>query len=315
MAFVAGGRLAAAVSNAGGLGLVGGGYGDETSLQRELPLVSSGTKRPWGAGLITWRATLRSVQLILSYKPAAVMLSFGDPRPFAAEIHRAGCKLICQIQNLDAARLAVEAGADLIVAQGTEAGGHGASLRSTLPLVPIVLDAVSPTPVVAAGGIADGRGLAAVLMLGASGALVGTRFCAANEAQMDDAAYARLLAGRGEDTVRTSIFDIVRKYDWPGPYTNRPLSDYVWPLPYTGRALANQFTGRWHGREEALRADIDRQCIEYQGAVKSQDHDTAFVWASEAVDLVTKVQSAEEIVTEMCTQAEAQLQGAVKILD
>src|SRR5207237_5537708 len=109
------------------------------------------------------------------------MLSFGDPRPLVHSIKTAGCKLICQVQTVDDARLARDAGADIIVAQGTEAGGHGGS-RGTFPLVPAVVDAVAPIPVIAAGGIADGRGLAAALMLGAHGALIGTRFYATPEA-------------------------------------------------------------------------------------------------------------------------------------
>lgn len=314
MAFVAGGRLAAAVSNAGGLGMVGGGYGDETLLNRELPLAAKATDRPWGAGLITWKATLAAVRLILSYHPAALMLSFGDPRPFAPEVRGAGCKLICQVQNLDGARLAAEAGADIIIAQGTEAGGHGASLNGTLPFVPVVIDAVAPIPVLAAGGIADGRGLAAVLMLGAAGAVVGTRLCATHESLLDEAGQRCLVAGHGENTLRTSVFDIVRDYDWPGPHTNRPLDARTWPQPYTGRALANQFTDRWHGHEQALRADLDRQRRAYREALDVSDHDTVFVWASQAVDLVKRIQSAADVVTEMCDQAETQLSRAGSIL-
>ncbi|MES3012178.1 MAG: nitronate monooxygenase, partial [Pseudomonadota bacterium] len=184
MGGVSGGRLAAAVSNAGGLGMVGGGYGDPAWLHAELTRVTAETRKAWGVGLITWSVDRSIVELVLSYRPQAVMLSFGDPRPHAAVIKAAGCRLICQVQDLAGARLACEAGADLIVAQGTEAGGHGGG-RATLALVPAVVDAVTPIPVVAAGGIADGRGLAAVLMLGAHGALIGTRFYASDEALLD----------------------------------------------------------------------------------------------------------------------------------
>jgi nitronate monooxygenase len=157
MGTVAGGQLAAAVSTAGGLGVVGGGYGDPDWLVRELALVQAATDRPWGIGLITWHATADVVELALRYRPAAFLLSFGDVRPFAPAIKAAGCTLICQVQDVEAACEAVAAGADFIVAQGSEAGGHGA-VRATLPLVPAVVDAVAPVPVLAAGGIADGRG-------------------------------------------------------------------------------------------------------------------------------------------------------------
>jgi Nitronate monooxygenase len=128
--------------------------------------------------------------------PAAVFLSFGDPAPFASLIRRAGTRLICQVQDVAGARQAAAAGADVIVAQGTEAGGHG-SRRSALPLVPAVADAAYPVPVLAAGGIADGRGVAAALMLGAQGAVLGTRFCATPEALCPDWVKAQLVAHGG----------------------------------------------------------------------------------------------------------------------
>src|SRR5689334_1801180 len=165
MGMTAGGRLAAAVSNAGGLGLIGGGYGDESWLEREF--AAAGNARV-GCGFITWSLAKRPelLDLVLARLPAAVMLSFGSPLVFGKQIKAAGTKLICQIQNIEHARAAVDVGADVIVAQGSEAGGHGL-LRSTFTLVPEVADylaKVAPaTVLVAAGGIADGRGLAAAL--------------------------------------------------------------------------------------------------------------------------------------------------------
>src|SRR5918911_4670639 len=126
MGDVSGGRLAAAVSNAGGLGLVGGGYGDHGWLRRELSLARAEAERPWGVGLITWATTQETVQLVLDYEPHAFMLSFGDPRPYVTAIKEAGCVLICQVQDVEDARAARTAGADIIVAQGTEAGGDRA---------------------------------------------------------------------------------------------------------------------------------------------------------------------------------------------
>src|SRR5690606_20740748 len=160
MGSVSGGALAAAVSNAGGLGLVGGGYGDVHWLRAEIDKVKAATSRPWGIGLITWAAERPAFEAALDSGAPVMMLSFGDPMRYAADIKAAGRKLICQVQDLAQARRALEAGADLIVAEGNEAGGHS-GLRGTLPFVPAVVDAVAPVPVVAAGGIADGRGLAA----------------------------------------------------------------------------------------------------------------------------------------------------------
>jgi len=156
MGGTAGGALAAAVSNGGGLGLVGGGLGDRDWLARELPIVAERTAAPWGVGFLSWSAGVGAVEFALGYRPRAVMLSFGDPGPFIEPIRQAGAALIIQVTDLDEAREAVDAGADFIVAQGTEAGGHGARRgRSTLPFVPIVADLAAPTPVLAAGGIAD----------------------------------------------------------------------------------------------------------------------------------------------------------------
>ena len=296
MGGVSGGRLAAAVSNAGGLGMVGGGYGDPAWLRNELALVKAQSRQPWGAGLITWSATPDLVELMLGYRPDAVMLSFGDPRPLGRQIKAAGCRLICQVQDLESARLASEAGADLIVAQGTEGGGHGGN-RGTLPLVPAVVDAVAPTPVVAAGGIADGRGLAAALMLGAEGALLGTRFYASAEAIGHERVKQRIAAAHGDETLRTHVFDVVRGYDWP--------------TRHTGRAVRNDFISRWHGQESGLQEALQEERARYQAAAGEGDCDTAVVWASEAVDLIDRVESAAALIERIAAEAEAQLQRGV----
>ena len=299
MGGVAGGSLAAAVSNAGALGLVGGAYGDPDWLRTELSKVRSGTTRPWGVGLITWHATPEAVELALSYEPHAFMLSFGDPRPFVPAIKEAGCALICQVQDVEDAKVAKAAGADIIVAQGTEAGGHGAD-RSTLPLVPAVVDAVAPTPVLAAGGIADGRGLAAALMLGAQGALMGTRFYAATEALGHESAKERIAAANGRDTERTRVFDVVR--------------EHAWPRPYTGRAIRNRFMERWVKREGDLGEALDEELPRFRAAVRDGDFETAMVWAGEGVDLISDVAPAGELVRRIGAETERCLQHASELL-
>jgi nitronate monooxygenase len=289
MGSVSGGRLAAGVSNAGGLGLVGGGYGERDWMRKELSVARAEATRPWGVGLITWHATIEAVELALSYEPHAFMLSFGDPRPYVPVIKAADCALICQIQDVEDARAAEAAGADVVVAQGTEAGGHGAR-RATLPLVPAVVDAVAPTPVLAAGGIVDGRGLAAALMLGAQGVLMGTRFYAATESLGHQRAKERIVAARGSDTRRTRVFDLVRQHQWPEPYT--------------GRALRNAFLGRWDGREEDLTAALDTEIPAFRAALKEGDFDTAMVWAGEAVDLISDIAPAAKLVRRISAEAE-----------
>jgi len=291
MAWVSGGVLAAAVSAAGGLGLIGGGYGEAEWIETEF--AAAGNQRV-GIGFITWRLAERPELLdqALARSPVAVMLSFGDPAPFAARIKDAGAKLICQVQSVADARSAVAAGADLVIAQGGEAGGHGGA-RATLPLVPAVVDAVAPVPVAAAGGIADGRGLAAALMLGAAGALLGTRFYAAAESLGHPEAKRRILVARGEDTVKTKVFDQARDLDWPAPYRIR--------------GLANAFTARWHGQEAALTNAGAPERARYGEAAQRGDFDVAGVVAGEAVGLIDDVLPASEIVERLVAEAEASL--------
>jgi nitronate monooxygenase len=295
MGNISGGALAGAVSAAGGLGLIGGGYGDAEWLERQF--VAAGNHRI-GCGFITWSLAKRPelLDLALARRPAALMLSFGDPRPFAAKIKAAGAQLICQIQSLRHLDEALEAGAEIIVAQGSEAGGHGGS-RATLPFVPQIADRVarsgSGAIVAAAGGIADGRGLAAALMLGAEGVLIGTRFYASTESLAHAKAKARMTAAQGDETLRTSTIDIVR--------------DIPWPAEFTVRVLRNDFVERWHGDEAALKAAQAREMARYHAAVAIGDFATAGVLGGEAVGLFDRVLPAGEIVAEMVAEAERAL--------
>ena len=301
MASISGGRLAAEVSNSGGLGLVGGGYGDPDWLREELSLARGEARRPWGVGLLTWCTTRETVELALSYEPSAFMLSFGDPSPYTSAIKETGCKLICQVQDVEDALAAEAAGADFIVAQGTEAGGHGAEHASTLPLVPAMVDAVEATPVLAAGGIADGRGLAAALMLGAHGVLIGTRFYASTEALGHEQAKQQIVAARGSETKRTQVFDVVRGLEWPEGYT--------------GRALRNDFLERWDGWEKELATAPEGEDEVFQEAEQKGDTDIAMVWCGEAADLIHDVPTAAELVQRVGTEAEGWLRSGNGLVD
>ena len=288
MDLVSGGRLAAAVSHAGGLGLLGGGYGDDGWIEREW--ARAGNARI-GCGFITW-SLAKHPQLLdgaLSHQPVAIMLSFGDPRPFAPAIHKAGAKLICQVQTLAQSREAMEAGADVIVAQGTEAGGHGQSVP-LLTLLPQVVDACPDIPVVAAGGLADGRGLAAAMMFGAEGILMGTRFYASQEAEAHPEAKRRIVAAGSGETVRSIIFDLSRG--------NR------WPDPYTGRLLRNRHSERWLGHEDELATTAEQVGREYAAARERGDFDIAGVIAGEACALIQDIPRAGEIVRRIAAEAE-----------
>ncbi|MGD9509184.1 MAG: NAD(P)H-dependent flavin oxidoreductase [Geminicoccaceae bacterium] len=298
MAFVSGGALAAAVTRAGGLGFVGGGYGDADWLAREL--AAAGDART-GVGFITWSLDRRPelLDLALDRRPAAIWLSFGDIAAHAGRIKRAGCLLVAQVQTVRAAREAAASGADLLVAQGTEAGGHG-HRRATLPLVPSMVDAVAPVPVVAAGGIADGRGLAAALMLGADGVAMGTAFYAATEALAHPAAKQTLVAASGDDTSRGSVFDAARRITWPEPWTLR--------------ALDNGFSRRWQGDLDALRGDA-AELARYEAARAAGDFTVAGVLAGEAADLVRTIEPAAGIVRRVGQGAERLLAAAPQRLD
>ena len=302
MALAGGGALAAAVTRAGGLGLIGGGYGDAGWIAQQF--AAAGNTQV-GCGFITWSMAKKPEVLTqaLAHKPAALMLSFGDPRPFAAEIAAAGVPLICQCQSLDHVRQALEAGAAIVIAQGAEAGGHGVR-RATLPFVPEAADLIareSPdTLLLAAGGIADGRGLAAALMLGADGVLVGTRFWASREALVHERHHAVAVAASGDETVRTALPDIARQLDWPKPFDIR-VSD-------------NAFIVKWAGRDADLKAAIDTEAPAYREAFMAGDPDKAAVIFGEAAGLIRDVPSAGEIVERMVAEAAALLGGAGRFL-
>ena len=291
---VAGGRLAAAVSAAGGLGLIGGGYGDERWLRTQFDL--AGATRV-GCGFITWSLATKPglLDVALSYRPVAVMLSFGDPEPFAEAVRAAGARLICQVCDLEQAGRAMDAAADVLVAQGCEAGGHGFGHRGTMTLVPEIVDLVADrglrTPVLAAGGIADGRGLAAALMLGAAGVLCGSRFYLAAEALSEPRARDLAVAATGDATCRTGVYDIVRGYRWPAGHAMR--------------VLRNSFTDRWRGAEAELRAASQSISAQYREAVTAGDYRTANVTVGQATGLIRATVPAGTIVAELVGEARA----------
>jgi len=296
MAMITGSRLVMAVSDAGGLGILGGGYGDRAWLEAETAVLRR-YHRPFGIGFITWSLARQPelIEIALEARPRAVMLSFGDPAPFAPRIKAAGALLICQVQSEDMAQQALDCGADILIAQGTEAGGHGAS-RTTLDIVPAIADfAAGRVPVVAAGGIADGRGLAAMMMLGASGVLMGTRFYASVEADAPERAKQLICAAKSGETVRGVVMDWSRKL--------------MWPAPFTARSLSNDHLRRWSGREIELMQRADEIAVEYAAARAAANFDVAAVFAGESVGLIHDIVPAAEIVGRIVAEAERTLQG------
>jgi len=295
MGFVAGGTLAAAVSRVGGLGIVAGGFAGTVPGEPDLDAELNRAKpAKFGVGFIAW-ALANAPEVLtaaLQHSPLCVFLSFGDPRTFAAEIQRAGAALICQIQSLSQIDMALEAGAAAVVAQGTEAGGHGGS-RSTLAFVPEVADYLkrrSPeTLLLAAGGIADGRGLAAALMLGADGVVVGTRFWASSEALTPKSHTDKAIAMTGDSTIRTKTLDALRGVPWP--------------KEYSFRFLRNKLTDEWAGREDDAFRAFGTLSEKYAEARAKYDFETVAVVGGEIVGLLEDRPPAGEVVNSIVIQA------------
>lgn len=306
MALASGGALAAEWARAGALGLIGGGYGDLpwTSHEHAVAIAKLGDEPDYlnrlGCGFITWKleedCSAFDWVLDQSAQPCAVMLSFGDPTKWVQRLHDRGISAICQVQRVEQLQQVIDAGAAVVVAQGCEAGGHGmksALGRSTFTLVPEIADRLAglapQTLLLAAGGIADGRGLAAALMLGADGALVGTRAWATAESLASDDAKDIAVNATGDQTMRSSIFDVLRSKNWPDPF------DF--------RALRNELHREWEGREQDLRASpaIPRQ--QYHEGVASGDFSRAHVTVGEGVGLLSEVLPGSELVERMTQEA------------
>jgi len=302
MAFAAGGALAAAVGRAGGLGLIGGAYGDAAWLEEQFTAAGN---QAVGCGFITWslRRQPHLLDLVLARRPRALFLSFDDPQPFADRARDAGVPVICQVQSKRDAARAIDVGADVIVAQGAEAGGHG-DRRGTLPLVPEVADLIAArapaTLLCAAGGIVDGRGLAAALLLGADGVVIGSRFWASHEALVHPGLHRAALAADGDQTIRSSVMDIARHLDWPERFT--------------ARVLRNTFTERWHGREDELRANAEVEAARWRQAWNDGDAAVASTFIGEGVGLIDSIAPAGEILARIATEAEQVLRRGQRLV-
>lgn len=295
---VAGGKLAAAVSAAGGLGTIGGGYGDADWVDRAF---HDAGNQSVGVGFITWSAQRNpaAVDRALSHNPAAFMVSFGDGEDLIAAAKEKRIPTIWQVQRLSQAEQALKAGVDVIVAQGQEGGGHGMD-RGLMSLLPAVRDLVGQDAMVlAAGGIADGRGLAASLMLGADGVMLGTRFWASDEAQGSEVAKAAIVKATGDNTVRSKVFDVLRGVDWP------------WH--YSGRVVRNAVLDKWHNNIEGLKAKAGPEKAAYD-ASDSDDLSTRVLIAGEAVDLIRSVKPAATIIEDISAEAEHLLVSAHRVL-
>lgn len=297
-----GGTLARAISRAGGLGVIGvGSESDVSSIETEWALARGDDDTRFGLALMVWAVERRPELLdaALAARPFLVSLSFGSPGPYVRRAHEAGILVATQVNSAAAALEAERAHVDVIVAQGTEAGGHTGHV-GTLPLLQTVLETVR-TPVLAAGGIASPRGLAAAVAAGAEGAWIGTAFLACRECVNTEDARHRITMAAETDTVLTHVFDRVQGLDWPGEYP--------------GRALRNRFTEEWHERSGEVARDA-AAAERYRRARAVRDHDVAVIYAGQAVGLVKSERSAEEVVREIGDGAERLLRRRLQdVLD
>lgn len=293
-------ELAAAVSEAGGLGLIGAGANSPDWLRGQIRAVRDRTDRPFGVGFISsFPGFSELVQVALEERVAVVSHSFADPTPYIAAAHAAGIRVLAQVQKVSHARIVAQAGVDAIAAQGTEAGGHTGH-NGTLPLVPAVVDIAGDIPVIAAGGIADGRGLAAVLMLGAEGVYIGTRFVASRESATNDWEKMRVIQAGTDDTVLTKAYDLAL--------------GLAFPKDIGGRVIRNDFNAEWHGRDAEVVAHRAELSSQLAAAAQARDANIASVYAGTAVGLFSAIEPAGEILRRIVEEAESILRSRPQAL-
>jgi len=308
----AGPDLAAAVSNAGGCGVIGMSGQPAANVRGRIARVRALTEKPFGANVILASETREeTIGACLDVGVPLLVLFWGDPAPYVATAHRRGTKVLIQVGSVEEAAAAARAGVDGIIAQGLEAGGH---VKSTTPLsviVPAVVEAVRPTPVLASGGIGDGRGLAAALQWGAQGVSMGTRFVASEEAFVHPEYKARLLTARAEDTIYSeSLFDVW----WPGA-PHRVLSNKaVREWEAAGRPPSGERPGEGSvigtlkdERYETGEVEIPRYAAIMLTPGFTGDVEYAPLWAGESVGVVNEIKPAGQIVADIVAEAEAAL--------
>jgi nitronate monooxygenase len=310
MGFITGPELAAAVSNAGGFGVMSAAAMPPPVLQRQIRRLRELTSRPFGVNILLFevegmdRPLDQLVNVCIAEGVPVISFFWGNCTRFVPAIHAAGLKVMDQVGSVDSAERSARAGVDIIVAQGVEAGGHVEGDITTLALVPRVVDCIAPVPVVASGGIADGRAVAAALALGAEAAMIGTRFVCTLEAGAHPLYQERLLRASEKDTVRTILFG----HGWP----NAPH-----------RVLRTAFVEEWRGQE--ARAQESRPDEPVIGSLSLGGHEIPLLrfmgippntattgdidkmplYAGQGVGLVREIKPAADVVRELVREAEA----------
>jgi nitronate monooxygenase len=280
MAGPGGGRLAHAVSRAGGLGMVGVNQSRDAAWIEAEARIAGADGTPYGVGLMAWAQPQVPDQLeaVLALRPALVSVSFGAYDEPVRRLREAGITTATQVGSLEDLETALACGVDVIVVRGGEGGGHGRNAMATLPLLQMVLDRTA-LPVYAGGGILNHRGLAAVLAAGAAGAWVGTAFLGCVEAAGSPAAKAALF--RARETGYGRVFDAAQ--------------EVAWPREFGGRAVANDYFDEWVGREDTLDTAARDQ---HRAAVAGEDYSVAHLYAGEGVAALTHEVTAADVVAE-----------------
>jgi len=294
-------ELVAAVSNAGGLGSLGCAYRSIDEITRQLALTRELTSRPFVVNHLLLTLDEEAFALTLKFRPPAISLAGSDPGDFVKRAHDAGILVMHQVHTVQQAIVAAEQGADVIIAQGSEAGGHGGTVTA-LTLIPQVVDAVSPIPVVASGGIADGRGLAAALVLGAAGVNIGTRFLASREAPISNV-WKQMIVGAASE-------DAVKFYAWNDIMPPLKIGGYETSL----RAIRTPFIDHWQQHRDEAKKEAERLRTRMLDAIQRGKQYELVPGAGQSAGLVNDILPAGDIVGKLVAEAEVALKETAKIL-
>jgi nitronate monooxygenase/enoyl-[acyl-carrier protein] reductase II len=290
-------EFAAAASNAGGLGSIGTLNRSTEAILRDIEVVAGLTDRPYAINHIPPVLDERAFRATLEAQPAAISFALGDPGDLVRRAHDAGSLVIVQVTTVAQAVEAAGRGADVIIAQGGEAGGYVGAV-STFPLLPQVVDAVAPIPVVAAGGIFEGRGLAAALVLGAVGVNLGTRFLASTESPISDKWRQAIVQAASEDTMKLEVLNDINPL--PGTVGYRTVL----------RSIRTPFMDEWQGKRETARAERKRLSNEMHAAMSAGRRHEVILTAGQSAGGIKDVLPVAQIIQRMMAEAEAALSAA-----
>jgi NAD(P)H-dependent flavin oxidoreductase YrpB (nitropropane dioxygenase family) len=308
MSLASGPELAAAVSNAGGCGVLGGGGVPAPYLRQEIQRLRTLTDKPFGVNLLLPHLQEGQIETCLDEKVPILVLFWGDPRPYVNEAHRRGAKVFIQVGSVAEAQAAAAAGVDAIIAQGVEAGGHVKSTTSLSTIVPAVVEAVTPVPVIAAGGIATGRGVVAALSLGAQAVSMGTRFLCSAEAHAAQDYKERIVKSKAEDTVYTGLFDL----GWPDA-AHRVLRNKAFQeWEAAGRPASGQRPGEGTIVGTFTMAGTPMETPKYSAWAPLSgfvgDMEQVALYAGESCNFVNDIKLARQIVADLVREAEEVLE-------